>query len=40
LQLMLKKNFEKVSYMKPPSSRSDSSEKFLVATGFKGRSPE
>lgn len=33
----LKKNFTKVQHFKPPASRSDSSEKFVVATGFKGR---
>jgi len=38
LQKLLKQNFSKVAHMKPPSSRSDSSEKFVVATGFKGRS--
>lgn len=32
----LKKNFRKVSHVKPPASRSDSSEKFVVATGFRG----
>ena len=31
-----RKNFKKVQYVKPPSSRSDSSEKFVVATGFRG----
>ncbi|MCL4137676.1 UNVERIFIED_CONTAM: hypothetical protein GTU68_013952 [Idotea baltica] len=36
LQRMLKKNFKKVQYVKPPASRSDSSEKFVVATGFRG----
>jgi 23S rRNA (uridine2552-2'-O)-methyltransferase len=36
LQAILKKRFVKVSHMKPPASRSDSSEKFVVATGFKG----
>lgn len=36
LQKLLKQNFTKVAYMKPPSSRSDSSEKFVVATGFRG----
>ncbi|MCF2903884.1 RlmE family RNA methyltransferase [Octadecabacter sp. CECT 8868] len=36
LQRMLKVNFKKVQYVKPPSSRSDSSEKFVVATGFRG----
>lgn len=37
LQHTLKRNFEKVVHMKPPSSRSDSSEKFVVAQGFRGR---
>ncbi len=40
LQALLKKRFEKVFHMKPPASRSDSSEKFVVATGFKGRLAE
>lgn len=35
LQKLLRMKFKKVQYMKPPSSRSDSSEKFVVATGFK-----
>jgi len=34
---MLRANFTKVIHVKPPSSRKDSSEKFVVATGFKGR---
>ncbi|MBI1684496.1 RlmE family RNA methyltransferase [Caulobacter hibisci] len=33
----LKKHFEKVQHFKPKASRQDSSEVFLVATGFKGR---
>ncbi|TDL87814.1 RlmE family RNA methyltransferase [Meridianimarinicoccus aquatilis] len=37
LQALLKKRFEKVSNVKPPSSRSDSSEKFVVARGYRGR---
>lgn len=37
LQTMLKQNFAKVANVKPPASRSDSSEKFVVATGFRGR---
>ncbi|MDH2326350.1 RlmE family RNA methyltransferase [Cereibacter sp. SYSU M97828] len=37
LQLILKKNFTKVANVKPPASRSDSSEKFVVAMGFRGR---
>jgi len=36
LQRLLKQRFEKVANVKPPSSRSDSSEKFVVATGFRG----
>ncbi|PCH94284.1 MAG: 23S rRNA methyltransferase [Rhodobacteraceae bacterium] len=36
LQRLLKQKFTKVSNVKPPSSRSDSSEKFVVATGFRG----
>ena len=36
LQKELKNRFRKVSHMKPPSSRKDSSEKFVVATGFRG----
>ena len=31
----LKLSFEKVSHMKPDASRADSSEKFLVASGFR-----
>lgn len=38
LQKLLKQRFTKVANVKPPASRSDSSEKFVVATGFKGRS--
>ena len=36
LQKLLKNRFTKVANVKPPSSRADSSEKFVVATGFKG----
>lgn len=36
LQKILKQKFEKVVHFKPPASRSDSSEKFVVATGFRG----
>ena len=32
----LKKSFTKVQHFKPGASRADSSEKFLVATGFRG----
>ncbi len=37
MQTMLKKNFKKVANVKPPASRADSSEKFVVAQGFRGR---
>ncbi|MCQ0092809.1 RlmE family RNA methyltransferase [Roseovarius sp. M141] len=36
LQKLLKQRFAKVANVKPPSSRADSSEKFVVATGFRG----
>ncbi|NKB26484.1 MAG: 23S rRNA methyltransferase [Rhodobacteraceae bacterium] len=36
LQKVLKQNFTKVAHVKPEASRSDSSEKFVVATGFRG----
>lgn len=36
MQTLLKKNFRKVANVKPPASRSDSSEKFVVAQGFRG----
>lgn len=36
LQALLKRRFDKVANVKPPSSRADSSEKFVVATGFRG----
>ncbi|MCU9837146.1 MULTISPECIES: RlmE family RNA methyltransferase [Ruegeria] len=36
LQKLLKQKFTKVANVKPPASRSDSSEKFVVATGFRG----
>jgi 23S rRNA (uridine2552-2'-O)-methyltransferase len=36
LQTVLKQRFETVSNIKPPASRSDSSEKFVVARGFRG----
>jgi 23S rRNA (uridine2552-2'-O)-methyltransferase len=37
MQTTLKKNFTKVANVKPPASRADSSEKFVVAMGFRGR---
>lgn len=35
LQTLLKRRFDKVANVKPPASRADSSEKFVVATGFR-----
>jgi len=35
----LKKNFTKIVHFKPGASRADSSEKFIVATGFRKPSP-
>jgi len=34
---MLKRHFDKVQHIKPRASRTDSSEVFLAATGFRGR---
>ena len=36
LQKLLKQRFIKVANVKPPASRADSSEKYVVATGFRG----
>ncbi len=36
----LKRNFAAVKHAKPPASRKDSSEWYVVAQGFKGRSAE
>jgi 23S rRNA (uridine2552-2'-O)-methyltransferase len=36
LQTVLKQRFDSVANVKPPASRSDSSEKFVVARGFRG----
>ena len=36
LQKILKQQFTKVANIKPPASRADSSEKFVVATGYRG----
>ena len=33
----LNRAFAKVAHVKPPASRADSSEKYVVATGFRGR---
>ncbi len=40
LQARLKQAFTKVANVKPPASRADSSEKYVVATGFRGRPAE
>jgi 23S rRNA (uridine2552-2'-O)-methyltransferase len=37
VMLLLKQNFAEVKNLKPKASRADSSEVYLVATGFKGR---
>lgn len=37
---LLKMHFDKTIHVKPPSSRKDSSEKFLIATGFRGKPVE
>ncbi|MCF6303965.1 MAG: RlmE family RNA methyltransferase [Rhodobacteraceae bacterium] len=37
---ILRANFTKVAHVKPPASRKDSSEKFVVAIGFKGNGPQ
>jgi 23S rRNA (uridine2552-2'-O)-methyltransferase len=36
LQTQLKQRFETVANVKPPASRADSAEKYVVATGFRG----
>ncbi|MEL6168598.1 MAG: RlmE family RNA methyltransferase [Pseudomonadota bacterium] len=38
LQKVLKQRFKTVANVKPGASRADSSEKFVVATGFRGQS--
>ena len=40
LQATLKRNFKTVANVKPPASRADSSEKFVVAQGYRGRMDE
>lgn len=39
LQSTLKRRFDSVANVKPPASRADSSEKFVVARGFRGPLP-
>ena len=36
----LKRHFKTVKHAKPPASRKDSSEWYVIAQGFKGRGPE
>jgi 23S rRNA (uridine2552-2'-O)-methyltransferase len=40
LLTMLKKNFKSIVHIKPPASRSESVEMYLLAKGFKGRSDD
>lgn len=40
MQALLKRSFKSVANVKPPSSRKDSSEKFVVAQGFRGLSDQ
>jgi len=35
----LKRDFTNVKHIKPPASRSDSAELYLLATGFRGSQP-
>jgi 23S rRNA (uridine2552-2'-O)-methyltransferase len=37
LQALLKRHFARVANVKPPASRAESAEKYVVATGFRGR---
>ena len=40
LLMQLKKDFREVKHVKPPASRSGSSELYVLATGFRGRDGE
>jgi 23S rRNA (uridine2552-2'-O)-methyltransferase len=40
LLALLKRHFAQVRHAKPPASRKDSSEWYVVATGFKGRAAD
>ena len=37
LVAQLKRDFSSVKHVKPASSRQDSSERYVLATGFRGR---
>ena len=37
---MLKRNFRSVHHIKPPASREESVELYILAKGFKGRPDE
>ena len=39
LLALLKRDFKSVKHIKPPASRSDSAELYLLATGFRGSQP-
>jgi len=36
----MRRNFSKVTHVKPPASRKDSAELYVVATGFRKREKE
>jgi 23S rRNA (uridine2552-2'-O)-methyltransferase len=36
---LLRRSFSSVRHVKPPASRSDSAELYVLATGFRGASP-
>ncbi|MEM7743666.1 MAG: RlmE family RNA methyltransferase [Pseudomonadota bacterium] len=40
LLTLLKQRFAKVSHIKPPASRADSAEMYVIATGFRGEEPD
>jgi 23S rRNA (uridine2552-2'-O)-methyltransferase len=40
LLTILKRNFTSVKHAKPPASRKDSSEWYVIAQGFKGRASQ
>jgi len=36
----MKRDFKQVKHAKPPASRSDSAETYVVALGFRGKNPD